>query len=1038
MFDKPIKFSVSQRFVDKTPSDTKLSYSEGFEPYELTILTLADAVDRGWTFSYQFLYGKRSVANFQATDFLAIDVDYGMRTEEALSHPIVEKYCSMFYTTANHTPENHRFRLVFILPKTITSANDLSAANRALAQRLGGDKASTDAARMFHGCKDSNPEVWERSIDDVFLNELIEDGRQIPVSESISFDASTTSRSLYRPEHTLMVRTAKGHQVKATLIKTTTSIHCPFHNDENPSAFVSRNKRGSIYIHCPKCQKTWWITEGEPHRAGFNDFESKVVGLTQSELSRGERADVSSIIENAELMRPENVYVMNTRHLDIRELRDGLTLIKSPKGSGKTTFLEEALTGILPKKSAMLMFDSLEGLEENDEPDDYYSDEKVLLIGHRQALIGELCQRLDLNSYLDDRNKSYSQIETRRNRYGVCLDSLWKIKDRAYDIVVIDEVEQVLSHFFSETVGEKRYGIFSIFSKLIRNAKQVVALDADLGWATFTTLTDLIRSADLPKSNKRKSPKNDPNRHVDIYINQFKQSGKTIQVHPNISQLIHRIKQDVVKGARIFITSNSKKKIKALDASLQKFENVLGREIDRIVITSDNSTNTDIQAFIKNIKSACLEHQVIMSSPSLGTGVDISFSNDKQEIDAVYGLFENQINSHFEVDQQLARVRNPKEVHVWVSPACFNFETEFEVVKHDYLRRNLLDSVIDGFQPFNPSANDEFGSFLKLAALVISQQRASKNFLKSNFIRYRQQQGWDVSELPVDDEMRKEGRDFFKAGKDIAKEEHVQALLVARVLNKNEFDVVEEKLEDEQSSIAIEEWMAYLRTKLELFYRHSISRDLIKLDQDGKFRRAVSMYEMFSQIGEQTYVDYMGTRSNERDKKLTKKFLKLFRDRSAQAVMIHTLLSTTPLFKNGVFNESLVFTKDDLKKFVKASLELKPLVETQFQITTQKDVHIKPTQHLNKILKLIGLHADSVETKSKNKGKETTYRFGSDHKKRIDAIVERRQQFGREGWDFVDQTYGFTYPEYEEIPEILLSSFTTKTRKKWVDTNGFS
>jgi len=248
--------------------------------------------------------------------------------------------------------------------------------------------------------------------------------------------------------------------------------------------------------------------------------------------------------------------------------------------------------------------------------------------------------------------------------------------------------------------------------------------------------------------------------------------------------------------------------------------------------------------------------------------------------------------------------------------------------------------------------------------------------------------------------------------------------------------VVEEKLEDEQASIRIEDLTAYLRTRLELFYRQPISRELIELDQDGKFRRAVSMYEMFSEIGDMPYTEFLATRSRERDKKLTKKYLKLFRDRRTQAVMIHTLLSTTPIFKNGVFDESLVFTKDDLKKFVKASLKLKPLVETQFQITTQKDVHIKPPQHLNKILKLIGLHAGMVETKSKNQGKETTYRFGSDRKKRIDTIVERRQTIGRDGWDFVDQTYGFTYPEYEEIPEILLSTSTTKSRKKRVDTSG--
>jgi hypothetical protein len=44
------------------------------------------------------------------------------------------------------------------------------------------------------------------------------------------------------------------------------------------------------------------------------------------------------------------------------------------------------------------------------------------------------------------------------------LDSLWKVSEEKYDYVVIDEVEQVLSHFLSDTMRGNRAKTFKIFT----------------------------------------------------------------------------------------------------------------------------------------------------------------------------------------------------------------------------------------------------------------------------------------------------------------------------------------------------------------------------------------------------------------------------------------------------------------------------------------------------------------------------------------------------------------------------------------------
>jgi hypothetical protein len=159
----------------------------------------------------------------------------------------------------------------------------------------------------------------------------------------------------------------------------------------------------------------------------FNSFERvmeeiKTVGIDRSSFPSTEQfgfVDTKAF--------PLNVHLENKRYLEIKTLPDGLTFIRSPKGSGKTQFLTstiaEAINPDLPK--------TLRDLE-NLFPDDDHeipksSTVRILLIGHRQALIGDLCSRLGLNCYLEDKGKSDAEIRVRQARYGVCLDSLGKV-----------------------------------------------------------------------------------------------------------------------------------------------------------------------------------------------------------------------------------------------------------------------------------------------------------------------------------------------------------------------------------------------------------------------------------------------------------------------------------------------------------------------------------------------------------------------------------------------------------------------------------
>ena len=1013
MDQRQLKVSVNTQLIDKIKPANKLAYSHGFQTGEFTVEDLAEVINMGYAISYLYVDGIRKSENFLSTDFLAVDIDGGRTIHESLGDPIVEKYCSILYKTPSHSPEQHRFRLVFVLPRTVTDINELKAAARSLGRRLGGDPSVTDGARMFYGSRYSDPLIFEKSITDEFLSELIEDGKVIPASDSIANHSPVASRSQLRLDRDMTVRTSDNQNIELQNIKGTHSVYCPFHNDRNPSAFVSVNKQESIYLHCSSCQMTWWMKGVDQPLYDFNGFEKLVRSIKDGSIKTSN--DVRTPFQEffyIQTLSPRNIQISSGQFLTLNKIKPGLTLIKSPKGTGKTTFLARVMQKIIYK------YATLKELEENSDSDEedesYFTEERILLIGHRQALIGDLCQRLNLNCYLDDpkeKNK-WHEILHRQARYGICLDSLWRIENEKYDIIIIDEVEQVLNHFMSDTIGESRNRIFTLFTRLLQQAKKIVVLDADLGWISFNTLTALTNEYNSTPSAgaKNKTTKRAP---IHIYLNDWIPPKKTLNIYPTDSQLIQHIKESIVGGKRVFVSSNSKAKIKNLAKAVEDLAKQTGNPISAVTITSENSRSKEIQKFITNIKSEILKYQVIMSSPSLGTGIDITFENDKQEIDCVYGLFENQINSHLEIDQQLARVRNPKEVHVWVSPARFNFETDFDVVNQDILRENLIDTIVSGYiKKGVVSPPDQINPFLYMASMLTTHQRASKNNLKSNFIKYKQEQGWTVLMAEADKLLAKEGNALYMAGKLLNAQETVNNIVGAKTMTQYEYEQFLERVESNDGIASPDEWYSFYRTRLELFYGVIVDDAVVERENKHNFIGKIPLFESIRSKPSHKYEsDVRGGTS--KIKKEVKIRLKLFKDRSSAALLLYELLSETPIFNDGVFDANVTFTKDDLNNFSKMALKLKPYIETQLEVPIRSDVDKKSVQQLGSLIKHLGLELEVVNQTKKKGIKIYRYKLRQQNLDEILEISNRRSQLGLTGWTYVNDIHNFKYSDNE-------------------------
>lgn len=103
----------------------------------------------------------RAKADFKALDIGGVDIDNDdggayVTIDEALRHPFIRENCAIAYTTASHTEDLHKYRLLFAAPFTITNialAEEFIAALmwKITREVVTCDEACSDASRFFYG-----------------------------------------------------------------------------------------------------------------------------------------------------------------------------------------------------------------------------------------------------------------------------------------------------------------------------------------------------------------------------------------------------------------------------------------------------------------------------------------------------------------------------------------------------------------------------------------------------------------------------------------------------------------------------------------------------------------------------------------------------------------------------------------------------------------------------------------------------------------------------------------------------------------------
>ena len=424
---------------------------------------------------------------------------------------------------------------------------------------------------------------------------------------------------------------------------------------------------------------------------------------------------------------------------------------------------------------------------------------------------------------------------------------------------------------------------------------------------------------------------------------------RTMRLHRDRKFLEREVIEAIRRGERCFITSNSKGFI---DTIHRMILNECGQDIVMRVITRDNSRDEATVRFVKNIKTEFLNVQVVLGSPSIGTGIDITFPNGECRVDRVFGFFFSFVNTHTDIDQQLSRVRNPGSIDLWISPTTFRFTSNVDVIKDDLARAYFVRRAVRGRRPDGMVEYNRDDPLLMICAHITALRRASMNRLVELFCELREQNGWAIERVG-----EKAESSPFKAAKEMLAAERAEKLFKAPTMLDADF-IELEALVLGGASLTDEERFAYQKNHFERTVGVVLDCELIQMNGDG---RLIDRIAALTEIVSIWSKDYLG--------ELIDMHLDLTLDPNGRLqhtkpeILIAVLMRAAGLTTAKGFDADVMVSLDGISRFVSICRDNRTVIEDLLGEPLRGDFEAKPVGQLNRFLRRIGLRLAKAKTK---------------------------------------------------------------------------
>lgn len=594
--------------------------------------------------------------------------------------------------------------------------------------------------------------------------------------------------------------------------------------------------------------------------------------------------------------------------------------LKGGMGSGKTTAIREAIQ----------------------------KHERVLVVCHRKKLVAMYEHDNDgLLAYNDEailKNRMTSQARSGNTsqqslhlsaipKLVITYDSLHKLNNLpTYDLIVLDEADQGLEHLLlsSTLKAERRQSVETLFGLIRKGKPQIIMASATLADTDVKAIMGLSKR-DLAELKSLVSSK--------------KAAAKQYVVCDSEALLVAKLYSHVSQGHNCYVASDSKTKVERLERNLQqKFAG-----IKTWCITSANSDDDEVADINKSVQ----DYQVVLSSPSLATGVDIN----NQHFDVIFGLFTNYREIPYtDCLQAVNRVRYPKlnTCYVYISRETGGKElTEKEVADIEKITDVQLDfQTIDLSTMTHQPINEEVYAWVRENQVKLLHRRhEEKRYRAQKFWKAIRAQGHKVTKANEQSEDTKQVKqELDKVGQEI-KQEKAELIANSEVLTKEEVDKLKDKPKlSKQEQAAVDKH--YISTAI----GREATEDDVQAWNNGTLKKTVKFYRL------------LAGGLAEAERKTAATLDRYARDRDYSAYEWHLLTDALALV-----NSAMQATEDGKRQFTSSTLTEAGF--TAFISEHAKDIRVylgltvhasRPTVTANQLLRLLGF---TVKAKNSRKRK---------------------------------------------------------------------
>jgi hypothetical protein len=469
---------------------------------------------------------------------------------------------------------------------------------------------------------------------------------------------------------------------------------------------------------------------------------------------------------------------------------------------------------------------------------DQNPDARFLNNGHRVNLLKNLAERLRTAMYSDLGYTGLAQAQA----LSITIDSLHKLNTQSltYGCIFIDEACQYLTHLLhSNTCKQHRAAILEVLEYIVYNAPLVVIADAHMDDLTVNFFLAMRPKGEVPY----------------IIKNEWRNGERTIYWYEgdNESALVAQISAALMLGEKVMVASDSKRFIKKLDKSFTINYEESNSEKSHTPkkwriwsVHSDNSGSDENVAFIKDITNAVKNFDALFTSPSLGTGVDIS----EYHFDLVFGVFHGVSQTATECAQQLYRYRPKVPFHIWVAPRPpFGYkDTNASKIKERLLQTNEMTAFLLRIDRETGKRGAEKDWALDAYCQIMANRHYSLNNLRDDLRSLLTEMGNTF--IYVGNDSDPQARESLKAAAQALDRAHNSHVAKAKNITLSEYRARQSK-----DYLDPNEIFECEKFRISDSYGIEVTESLVEMDKGGRLIRAIAGLEAILAPPEESIVD---------------------------------------------------------------------------------------------------------------------------------------------------------------------------------------